>query len=75
MVRCINFERVAQHHRRQKNSLDTLKKYSSPVSINKRNGIIRILLYFQPLKNGEWIETKKGRLVKKRYNMGIEEIP
>ena len=53
------------------NSLDTLKKYSSAVKVNGSSGPIRIFSYFQPLKNGEWIETKNGKLVKKIYNMGV----
>lgn len=54
------------------NSLDTLKKYS--VSIGGiRDKKIKVIQYFQPLKNGIWLETVKGKVVRKKYNMGIEE--
>jgi len=55
------------------NSLDTLKTYTSAVPIGGKPSKIEIHKYFQPLKNGEWIELVKGKYIKKKYNMGIEE--
>lgn len=55
------------------NSLDTLKKYSSAAKMNNTTGgKIKVSKYFQPLKNGEWIETKRSKFIKKNYEMGIE---
>lgn len=55
------------------NSLDTLKKYSTPVRTSNRPSMIKVLLYFQPIKNGEWFETKRGKVIKKKYKMGIDD--
>lgn len=56
------------------NSLDTLKKYSHAVNSHKRDvGGYRVLKYFHPLKSGVWYERIKGRVITKKYNMGIEE--
>ena len=52
------------------NSLDTLKRYSSSVKGGRRRGRIFILKYFEPVKHGKWIETEKGKLKKKVYDMG-----
>ena len=53
------------------NSLDTLKKYSTILG-GKQNKRLKILAYFHPLKNGIWLERKNGKLIEKKYNMGIE---
>ncbi len=52
------------------NSLDTLKRYSSSVKGRGKRGKISVLKYFEPLKNGVWIETVKGKLKRKNYAMG-----
>lgn len=56
------------------NSLDTLKRYSSSVSAmgKRKKSKISILKYFQPLKDGEWIERRKNKLLIIRYNVGQE---
>lgn len=52
------------------NSLDTLKKYS--ISVGGHNDRkMSVIKYFHPIKNGNWLETDKGKLVKKYYEMGI----
>ena len=53
------------------NSLDTLKTYSSPYKRGKR-GPIRVLKYFEPIKNGLWLEIKNGKLTKVTYRQGEE---
>lgn len=52
------------------NSLDTLKKYSTQVGSGGKK-TLKILKYFYPLKNGDWYEYKKGKIIKSRYDMGI----
>jgi hypothetical protein len=55
------------------NSLDTLKRYTSPVIVGGRTDkIITISKYFQPLKNGIWYETMNGVLIEKKYKLGVE---
>jgi hypothetical protein len=54
------------------NSLDTLKKYTVSIG-GVHDKKVKVIQYFQPLKNGLWYETVKGKLVKKRYHMGIAE--
>jgi hypothetical protein len=54
------------------NSLDTLKKYLIPNSNKNRPGKIEVINYFQPLKNGEWLETIGKDLVIKHYLNGVE---
>lgn len=53
------------------NSLDTLKKYIVQIR-NPKDHRIKVLKYFQPLKNGEWYELVDGKLEKKVYRKGIE---
>jgi len=52
------------------NSLDTLKRYSSSVKGKGRRGKISVMKYFEPLKNGAWIETMKGKIKRRNYEMG-----
>ena len=53
------------------NSLDTLKRYSSSNNRGKQ-GRISVLKYFEPLKNGSWIEMRQGKLVSVSYRNGEE---
>jgi hypothetical protein len=53
------------------NSLDTLKTYSSPYRRGKR-GPIRVLRYFEPVKNGLWLEFRGKRLREVNYKLGEE---
>ncbi len=54
------------------NSLDTLKKYMS-YRLRPRQKYSRIYIskYFQPLKNGKWLESKDGKYYSKEYDMGV----
>jgi hypothetical protein len=52
------------------NSLDTLKRYVSSRNTHGKSSAILVQKYFEPLKNGEWIETVKGRIKRKNYEMG-----
>ena len=56
------------------NSLDTLKIYSKRLSSIKANGKIYVLKYFEPLKNGVWLETKNHKAVQRKYSMGVDVI-
>jgi hypothetical protein len=54
------------------NSLDTLKRYTYGRSFDGRGSApIKVVTYFQPLKNGEWTISKDGKVIKKTYVMGI----
>jgi hypothetical protein len=54
------------------NSLDTLRTYSSPVKRGKKRGPVSILKYFEPLKNGDWLEMRSGKMTKVVYLKGEE---
>ena len=54
------------------NSLDTLKRYVSGRSSNGETSPIKVQIYFEPLKSGEWMIYKSGKVVKKQqYILGI----
>lgn len=52
------------------NAIDTLKQYARKVKNNGKRGKPYILTYFEPIKDGVWIETVKGKLEKRNYDMG-----
>jgi hypothetical protein len=54
------------------NSLDTLKKYVSGRSQNGQSSPIKVIRFYQPLKNGEWLTFKAGKIIKKQtYLLGL----
>jgi hypothetical protein len=57
------------------NSLDTLKIYTSNRNpgINGRGKGKKILAYFEPLRNGEWVIYKGGKPIIRKYIKGIED--
>jgi hypothetical protein len=57
------------------NSLDTLKTYTSTrdPGLNGRGKGKKILAYFEPLRNGEWIIYKNGKPIVRKYIKGIED--
>ncbi len=54
------------------NSLDTLKIYARRFDGRNANSNLYILKYFEPVKNGVWTETQKGKYVTKTYSMGVK---
>ena len=57
------------------NSLDTLKTYTSNRNpgLNGRGKGKKILAYFEPLRDGEWIIYKNGKFIVKKYIKGVED--
>jgi len=57
------------------NSLDTLKTYTSTRNpgLNGRGKGKKILAYFEPLRNGEWIIYKSGKPIVRKYIKGVED--
>ena len=53
------------------NSLDTLKKYSVSIG-GLKDKKIKVFQYFHPIKDGVWFETISGRLIKRKYVMGVK---
>ncbi|MES2429305.1 MAG: hypothetical protein V4556_00115 [Bacteroidota bacterium] len=70
-----SFERYIKGKLYQKgqysNSLDTLKRYVSSRNVIGRTSIMKVQKYFEPLKHGEWLTFKSGKIVKENYLNGI----